>query len=98
MHHILAWILFLSLTTTLSHATSAPSFKQPDSPFDTIGLRLGGDVNADVSLTSYELFVTSEPQWSCELSEKVNAQPRLHQTGLHRFFVDLRHPGLCRGR
>lgn len=73
MHHILAWILFLSLTTTLSHATSAPSSKQPESPFDTIGLRLGGDVNADVSLTSYELFVTSEPQWSCELSEKVNA-------------------------
>lgn len=64
MHQISAWILLVSLSATLSLAANAASFEQPESPLNTIGLRLGADVNADVSLTSYELFVTSEPQWS----------------------------------
>ena len=73
MHQISAWILFVSLSATLSLAAHAASFEQPESPLNTIGLRLGADVNADVSLTNYELFVTSELQWSWDLSEKVNA-------------------------
>ena len=71
MKHTLACILLALIGTSLSAATS--SKKDPKSPFNTVGLRIGFDADEEVSLTSYELYETSTPQWDWDLSEKFNA-------------------------
>lgn len=47
--------------------------EKPESPFNTVGLRLGFDHDEKVSLQSYELYETSDPQWSWDLGEKASA-------------------------
>ena len=65
--------IFLLAAISLSAATSANSApeKEPESPFNTVGIRIGFDSDAKVSLTSYELYETSAPQWSWNLGEEM---------------------------
>ena len=71
MNHTLACIALTLISSSLSAAMSAT--ETPDSPFDTVGLRVAFDTNTPVSLNSYELYQTSAPQWHWDLSEKFNA-------------------------
>ena len=71
MNHTLVCIALTLISSSLSAATS--SKEAPESPFDTVGLRVGFDADAKVSLTSYELYGTSTPQWDWDLSDKFNA-------------------------
>lgn len=74
MKHTLIAIC-LSFTTTISSAANAPqsgSEQDPESPFNTVGFRVGFDDDENVSLTSYELYETSDPQWSWDLGEKMS--------------------------
>ncbi|CAA6693843.1 MULTISPECIES: acyloxyacyl hydrolase [unclassified Lentimonas] len=74
MKHKFACILLSLVTVGLSAATStntAPE-KTPESPFNTVGIRVGFDTDAKVSLTSYELYETSDPQWSWDLGEDMS--------------------------
>jgi hypothetical protein len=69
MKHPFIYILFSLATVGLSAATSGntASEEKSESPFNTVGIRVGFDTK--VSLTSYELYETSDPQWSWDLSE-----------------------------
>ena len=71
MKHTLACISLALISSSLSGATS--SKEAPESPFNTVGLRIGFETDTEVSLTSYELYETSAPQWDWDLSEKFNA-------------------------
>jgi hypothetical protein len=72
MKSTLACISLALISGSLS-ATTSQTDTQPDSPFDTVGLRIGFDDGAKVSLKSYELYETSKPQWSWDLGEKFDA-------------------------
>lgn len=71
MNHTLACIALTLISSSLSAGMRAT--ETPDSPFDTVGLRVAFDTNTPVSLNSYELYQTSAPQWHWDLSEKFNA-------------------------
>jgi|SaaInlStandDraft_1057018.scaffolds.fasta_scaffold86109_2 hypothetical protein len=71
MKHTLACISLALISSSLSAGTSPT--EAPESPFNTFGLRVGLKNDTDVSLTSYELYETSAPQWDWDLSEKFNA-------------------------
>ena len=68
-----ASILFSLASVSLSTASTdtTASEKTPESPFNTVGMRIGFDSDTKVSLTSYELYETSDPQWSWDLSESM---------------------------
>lgn len=68
MNHSLTYIALTLISSSLLSAIEIS-----DSPFDTVGLRVAIETNTSVSLTSYELYQTSAPQWNWGLSEKFNA-------------------------
>lgn len=74
MKHMLTAVCLSLVTTVLSAAKDpqAVSEQAPESPFNTVGFRFGFDASEDVSLTSYELYETSDPQWSWDLGEKMS--------------------------
>jgi len=68
MNHTLSYIALTLISSSLLVA-----IETPDSPFDTVGLRGAVETSTPVSLTSFELYQTSAPQWDWDLSEKFNA-------------------------
>jgi lipid A 3-O-deacylase len=71
MNHTLACIALTLISSSL--LADMVVTETPDSHFDTVGLRVAVETSTLVSLTSYELYGTSVPQWSWDLSEKFYA-------------------------
>ena len=67
-------VLSLALTASALSAekTDQPTFEdKPESPFNSVGFRFAVDSDTTESLTSYEIYETSDPQWSWDLGEKI---------------------------
>ena len=71
MNHTLACIALTLISSSLLAKMGATDAL--GSPFDTVGLRVAVETSTPVSLTSYELYETSAPQWDWDLSDKFNA-------------------------
>ncbi len=72
INHKFACIRLALLCSSFSAAANAASSEKPESPFNTVGIRVGFDTDTTVSLTSYEIYETSDPQWSWDLGEKAS--------------------------
>ena len=71
IHYKSSCALLALLTSSLSAASNetAATKNTPESPFNTVGIRVAFETDTKVSLTSYELYETSDPQWSWDLGE-----------------------------